>query len=824
MSNLFKKAIFLFVVILGLFFIGAGLYVHASQSITMTDGAQIRTTGDRQGLRFTATATEAFAEGSEHGYYVALGEHALLTMTTAIQANETMVGSNKLVKIVIPEPDLTFSLVIYNIPERAYKQDITAIPYIYHNGTYTFPSLLVTRNIAEIAVAAYPSYGGEVPPIVASAATQQVSYTMNGGAFTEEKAFTITKYNIDDSGKYLKISDATAGQLNKWWCVLYLQATTNPNVFEIIKYTDSGTELYTGAYDKIIGVHDTCLDQVGYNTIKALMAQSSIGKYIRLSSVPTVAGTVSIEAKVYPSTDFEYACASTSQNYTNAVTLRTAKKPYYDFKGWYANAEHTGEAVTTIAAGNSGAVINLYAKFTPTVYTLSFNLQSGSCSQSTENVNFTVESAQILLPAAGTMSRANYEFVEWNTKADGTGETKTSIPTGSHGDVTVYAIWASITPTVVQLSEQDTAIITATNPTKFVKADFTAGWFTINSTTYKVGEGELFANISLALSAASANDVIYVFAGTYSNPLTISTSNITLVGAGANKTLVHTDTYAVDTTKEALITKELIIASGVSNTTIKGFSMTAQVTLSGNATVNISNIIFGNMTGYDTGLDGSIRIRGASSNVTIDKMYLTSYCANRGIHINALTTNFTLTNSVVLGSVTNLVDFCRFGQTNVTCAAGNIYIADNYIQKCSQTGFMDRLPKNASYRVIHNTFDSATAAIYMRPNDSIGTASYEIKYNTFNKCGSTSLNWDDIGIGTGANTTLYLNYNIITNSYDRDTNTYNIYISSASGTIDCANNYVDEASKPNDNKNATGFTLLTSADEVETAYQAYLNP
>jgi len=352
MSNLFKKAIFLFVVILGLFFIGAGLYVHASQSITMTDGAQIRTTGDRQGLRFTATASEAFAEGSEHGYYVALGEHALLTMTTAIQANEITVGSNKLVKIVIPEPDLTFSLVIYNIPERAYKQDITAIPYIYHNGTYTFPSLLVTRNIAEIAVAAYPTYGGEVPPIVASAATQQVSYNMNGGAFVGEKEFMITQYNGTADGTKLVLGDVAAGFVNQFWNVLYLTQTSNPNVFEIKTYTTGA--LYTGEYDKIIGIHSSCEDGVSAAAANSLVKASSVGKYIHLSSVPIEAGSVSIRAKAFSADEFDYATNNTSQSYVGAVDTKGLEKLYYDFKGWYTNSEFSGEVVTTIAAGNSG--------------------------------------------------------------------------------------------------------------------------------------------------------------------------------------------------------------------------------------------------------------------------------------------------------------------------------------------------------------------------------------------------------------------------------------------------------------------------------------
>ncbi|MDD4211926.1 MAG: InlB B-repeat-containing protein [Bacilli bacterium] len=821
MSKIVLKATFLLVSIVALFCVGTRIFVNAAQTINMTNGAQIRTTGERQGLRFTTTVGEAFAEGSEHGYYLAKGEHDIADMIDAIEASASTIDGNKLVKKVFEDSDLTFSLVIYNIPQSAYKQDITALAYIKEGEVFTFPEIAVTRNIAEVAVAAYSSYEDDVPAIIASAATQQVNYNFNGGAFVAEKEFTITRYNADTTGAHVKISNAASGQYSMYYRVLYLEETSNPNVFEIVKYTNATTVDTSGAYDLYIGAHDTAVDHTGYLTVLSLMAPSSIGKYISLSSIPTVAGTVSVKAKVFSSSEFTYACENAVQNYIGATTPKNVQKDYYDFVGWYDNAEFTGDAVTAIAAGNKGSAMNLYAKFTPTIYTINYELDSGSCSDEARATSYTYVSSAIALPLSGTMSRDGYDFVEWNTKADGTGETITSIPTGSHANITVYAIWASQVPTVVDLSSEDAAIINAINPTKFVNTLFTAGRFTIGENTYKVGEGELFATIASALSAASTNDVIYVFAGTYSDVANIAVNNLTLVGPGANKTLVHTDTYSVNVVTEALITKELIIDSGVSNTTIKGFSMTNQITISGNATVNISNIIFGDMTGFDTGFDGSIRIKAASSNITIDRVYFTSKCANRGVHVNALTTNFTLTNCVVLDSVSDLVDFCRFGQSNTLCAKGTIIFSNNYIQKCSQSGFMDRVPSTASYIFIHNTFDTVPAAIYMRANDSIGAASYEVKYNTFNKCGTTTLDWDDVALTTGASTIVNFNYNIITNSYDMS-GCYNIKVRNDSGTINCANNYVDTASQPTDNLNATGFTLLDNAEAVATAYAAYL--
>ncbi|HPX84425.1 MAG TPA: InlB B-repeat-containing protein [Bacilli bacterium] len=582
MSNLFKKAIFLFVVILGLFFIGAGLYVHASQSITMTDGAQIRTTGDRQGLRFTATASEAFAEGSEHGYYVALGEHALLTMTTAIQANEITVGSNKLVKIVIPEPDLTFSLVIYNIPERAYKQDITAIPYIYHNGTYTFPSLLVTRNIAEIAVAAYPTYGGEVPPIVASAATQQVSYNMNGGAFVGEKEFMITQYNGTADGTKLVLGDVAAGFVNQFWNVLYLTQTSNPNVFEIKTYTTGA--LYTGEYDKIIGIHSSCEDGVSAAAANSLVKASSVGKYIHLSSVPIEAGSVSIRAKAFSADEFDYATNNTSQSYVGAVDTKGLEKLYYDFKGWYTNSEFSGEVVTTIAAGNSGATINLYAKFDPTVYTISYELNNGACSDTSRPTTYTYVSGVVNLPLDSTMSRDGYTFDGWYEDAAFSVGPVTNIPAQSHGNKTFYACWIPESTPEFAVSNDDVTVLNVVTPDIIVNSSLENGTgYLLTGTGLSADYEDLqiiaYSSIANALSAAASGSTIYVTAGTYSAALDINTSSLTIIGPNYN---IHGHGVRVN---EAVISG-LVTINGA-GTTLDGlkFTLGGAIKIAANNTV-----------------------------------------------------------------------------------------------------------------------------------------------------------------------------------------------------------------------------------------------
>ena len=68
----------------------------------------------------------------------------------------------------------------------------------------------------------------------------------------------------------------------------------------------------------------------------------------------------------------------------------------------------------------------------PKTYTVTYNANGGSGSmEATTN--------EIV---ANTFTRTNYEFKEWNTKQDGTGETYTTTSTVS-SDLTLYAIWVN---------------------------------------------------------------------------------------------------------------------------------------------------------------------------------------------------------------------------------------------------------------------------------------------------------------------------------------------------------------------------------------------
>ena len=121
-----------------------------------------------------------------------------------------------------------------------------------------------------------------------------------------------------------------------------------------------------------------------------------------------------------------------------AITLSAPTRTGYTFGGWYANSGLTGNQVTTIGGGSTGNV-QLWAKWTPTQYTITYNLGGGT-NHGDNPTTYTVESAAIALGAA---TRTGYQFGGWYASADCSGDAVTTIATGSTGDVELWAKWTA---------------------------------------------------------------------------------------------------------------------------------------------------------------------------------------------------------------------------------------------------------------------------------------------------------------------------------------------------------------------------------------------
>ena len=139
----------------------------------------------------------------------------------------------------------------------------------------------------------------------------------------------------------------------------------------------------------------------------------------------------------------------------------------YEFAGWKDadNNEYTDEQVMTDLA-ESKTPLELYAQWNAKSYTVTFNANGGEMLQGAKAVTYLQPYGELPTPVryyydtTNSMLGGKYEFKEWNTKADGTGDTITSSSIYENtDDTTLYAIWNDRFTVTIYNGESETPTI-----------------------------------------------------------------------------------------------------------------------------------------------------------------------------------------------------------------------------------------------------------------------------------------------------------------------------------------------------------------------------
>ena len=464
-----KIALFIFSLIVSLVIL-CGLSVKADPAtLTMVDGAQVRTDGEYQGLRFQATASSL--EGvDEHGFYVALGNHSLDDMRAAIEGGEATVGANKLVKKAASGEDLTFAVTVYDITNTYYTSGITAVAYLKTGATYTF-NIAVTRNIAEVALKAlssgqsatlltnvaeyvganyYTVYENGLHKIEINTGEKELNFELLGKEFLNDynKKFGTSFASFGEgSGSsspfYLnarspeqsvyntncKIYDffQDANLMAKWGWLLNLlkdKASTSwgDKQIAIVKGEDStAANWYFGAHliSSIVGFFTGTNYSTGYGGFNYPSKYNNVYPYV---------GTYN--TTVYKDLSNSTVLASGASYTLPAIDAKTG----YDITGWNdGSSNYLVGASYTINAKKT-----LSRVYTPINYTVTYMDGSSDISASfaASKKSFTIESAAITLP---TYEKPGYVFNGWYDNAGFEGDSIETIPAGSYGNKIYYA-------------------------------------------------------------------------------------------------------------------------------------------------------------------------------------------------------------------------------------------------------------------------------------------------------------------------------------------------------------------------------------------------
>jgi uncharacterized repeat protein (TIGR02543 family) len=145
---------------------------------------------------------------------------------------------------------------------------------------------------------------------------------------------------------------------------------------------------------------------------------------------------------------------SLSQSLSRIVTMGNAIGEFspnptltgYAFDGWYTEKGGGGTKYEATTIYNDVNISNLYAKWTPKEYTLSYNKNySGNDGSGPDPVSKKVIYGIEVGTLSSNITRTNYTFKGWNTKADGTGEVYTETTVYLvEGTTVLYAQWQGI--------------------------------------------------------------------------------------------------------------------------------------------------------------------------------------------------------------------------------------------------------------------------------------------------------------------------------------------------------------------------------------------
>ena len=118
---------------------------------------------------------------------------------------------------------------------------------------------------------------------------------------------------------------------------------------------------------------------------------------------------------------------------SDVITLKDPSRNGYDFSGWY-NTSAFSDQVTEIIGGSHGDLV-LYAKWTPIVYSITYNLDGGTNNPSNPST-YTIESVFDFADATKT----GYQFAGWFDDGD---NRVSSIAVGTTGSLTLTAHWTA---------------------------------------------------------------------------------------------------------------------------------------------------------------------------------------------------------------------------------------------------------------------------------------------------------------------------------------------------------------------------------------------
>jgi len=423
------------------------------------------------------------------------------------------------------------------------------VTYKANGGTGSDATQAVTYNSSFTTKAAstFTKSGYYISKWNTAANGSGTSYNCNT-AYTYSTVGNLTLYAIWDGNSYTVSYNANGGTgtVSSQTVKYGSSFTTRANAFSRSGYTWGGwstsASSLAGSYQKASTAYT--YSTVGNTTLYAYWTANVYTitldpKYYTSSSdtsgdAVTSNGTTTLYVK-YNTGWYSNSTASTA---VSSITKPT--KTGYTFQGYYTGKYGTGTQIInssgTILSGKTTtwtAAATLYAHYTATGYTITYNSNYGTATTSTQAVTY---NSSFTTKASNTFTRTGYSFSKWSTSSTSVAgsyqNANTSYTYSTAGNTTLYAIWSANTYKVVL--NQNYYDVDTTTGTLTTAGGTVSGFSNVNymqSSAYSGGKYILAHDtweIGLKLSYTGSNAYVFNTAGTsstYSILLGISGGN-----------------------------------------------------------------------------------------------------------------------------------------------------------------------------------------------------------------------------------------------------------------------------------------------------------
>jgi uncharacterized repeat protein (TIGR02543 family) len=382
-----------------------------------------------------------------------------------------------------------------------------------NNTANSIDGFVLSWNVEQFAVGGRPT-------------TVNLEYSINGGAWATANITGTYIYTSNTGTTATNFSYVNGTPTNFSVSISSISVTNNQTIdfrFAVTNGSGSGS-------NAVVGIDDFTM----YATV----------------SVPTFSVTFNSNGGTGTMSN---QTASTSTNLTTNTFTRTG----YTFAGWNTLANGSGTAYADGASYPFTASTTLYAQWTPTNNTITFDKNAADATGSTPSqILATATSANL---TANGYSRPGYSFGGWATTAGGA---------AVYGDgalylmgavnVTLYAVWITTSPFVTTsgtLSALSTTYGTASGNTTFtISAGNLTGALVVSPPSgfeVSTSSGSGFTT-SLDLGSSNrTNTPIYVRlatttgAGTYNGNITLTTTGVTTVNVATASSIVNPKTLTI---------------------------------------------------------------------------------------------------------------------------------------------------------------------------------------------------------------------------------------------------------------------------------------